>query len=68
MTKEERIIKELANLSKNWSPSLWLFSGNGHLYIMKKDKNNKKVYTSSGGVDPTYIVTEIYIDNDGGDW
>ena len=72
--KEKRAIKALERAAKIWPKSLWLFSGNGSLYVMRKKKNgNRATVIDSGihpseGVDPDYIVDVIDIENDGGDW
>ena len=66
--KEKLAIKLLQQAATNWPRTLWLFSANGTLYVMRK-KNGKKVMNQRGGVDDNYIETQIQnIDNDGGDW
>ena len=69
LSKEEKAaIDTLKRLSKRWPESLWLFSASGRLWVMKKDADGKRVELPHCGVDPAYVVTDINIDNDGGDW
>jgi len=65
---EQRVINTLDRLSKRWPKSLWLFSANGTLCIMKKNEHGEQAETAHGCVDPEYLVTTIAIENDGGDW
>lgn len=65
--QEVKIIKRLKNIAKVWPNTLWLFSGSGILYVMKK-KDGDTVMNKSGGVDYDFIVDRIDIENDGGDW
>jgi len=66
--KEKLVIKKLKTLAKVWPKSLWLFSANGELCVMRKDRNGNIPMTKSGGVDQEYKVDVIKIKNDGGDW
>ena len=72
MTKpitEEQAVSRLKRLAKVWPQSLWLFSANGSLKVMRFGKDGEQVTLVSGGVDPNYIVDRIVgIPNDGGDW
>ena len=70
LTKEEKnAINTLKRLEKRWPDSLWLFSANGTLCVMRHGKNGEQVHTGTGeGVDSEYIITTINIHNDGGDW
>ena len=65
--KEQEAINILRHAAKAWPQSLWLFSANGTLFVMK-NINGKRAMTNHNGVDQNYIVTTIDIDNDGGDW
>ena len=65
---EKATIRALKRIASRWPSSLWLFSASGRLCVMKKDDNNEIVMTSAGGVDPSRIVCNIEIENDGGDW
>jgi len=68
LTKEEgEVIKSLKRVAKKWPKSLWLYSASGSLFVMKK-RDGEVVMTDCGGVDPDYIVEQIDIENDGGDW
>lgn len=69
LTKAEKTaIAELKRVAKVWPKSLWLWSANGSLCIMKCDKNNNPIYNKYGAVDSDHIVDKINIYNDGGDW
>ena len=69
LTKQEEIaIKALKKVSKNWPKSLWLFSANGTLCVMRKNEQGQHAILESWGIDPTYIVDDIDIENAGGDW
>jgi len=61
-------VHELRQIAKWWPKSLWLFSGNGVLYVMRKTEDGKRAMTANGGVDPAYIIDTVNIENDGGDW
>lgn len=67
--KEKAAIAALKKIAKTWPDSLWLFSGSGVLYVMKKD-DGKRAMTNGkdGGVDPDFTVAHINIESDGGDW
>ena len=68
-TEEEKAIKSLHRIAKKWPESLWLFSGSGTLWVMKKDKNGNRILDDTGCVDSKAVVSSsIDIDNDGGDW
>ncbi len=66
--KEKRAVNSLIELSYKWPKSLWLFSANGSLYVMRNKKDGSRAFTPTGGVDQNYIVATIDIPNDGGDW
>jgi hypothetical protein len=66
---EERVLKALLRLEKEWPKSLWVFAANGRFIIMRTGKNGEHVMThDGGGADPAYIVTDFNIPCDGGDW
>ena len=65
--EEKKAIQALKELALDWPESLWLFSGAGELYVMRK-KNGEIVVKEGGGMDQSYIVAQIDIENDGGDW
>lgn len=73
--EEKKAIAALKRVAKIWPKSLWLFSADSILYIMRK-QDEKHVMSlglsnsrgSGGGVNPDYIVDTVRIDSDGGDW
>lgn len=74
-TKEEqRAINSLKRLAKRWPRSLWLYSANGTLHVMKKKGDKRAMLplrglsVGGGGVDPDFSIETIEISNDGGDW
>ena len=67
--EEKKAIKSIQRVAKNWPDSLWLFSGSGTLWIMKRGPNGEQMLDSDGCVDPDYNTGEqVEISNDGGDW
>lgn len=69
LTKEEQnAINTLKRLEKRWPDSLWLFSANGTLLVMRKGKDGEQVHINDGACDQEYQITTINIENDGGDW
>ena len=72
ITKEEQsAIQKLKRVAKTWPKTLWLFSGNGELCVMKKTSINTRSMRRLGTSDaynPDYLVESIDIENDGGDW
>jgi len=68
-TKEEAAaIRSLKRIAKKWPDTLWLFSANGTLCVMKKNDLGERAMLSTDGVDPDYLVDSVDIPNDGGDW
>ncbi len=68
-TKEEqKIINNLNRLAKKWPKSLWLFCDGNGVRVMRCGKNGEHVITSTGAMNPDYMLASINIDNDGGDW
>lgn len=69
LTDEERkVIKKLQALASNWPEDLWLFANGVHLYVMKRKNGERKMLSSTQGVDPDYVATTLNIPSDGGDW
>lgn len=77
--EEERAIKALKKVAKIWPESLWLFSANGELFVMRKNEKKERVIKPNelykggkadwfSGFDQDYIVADIDIENEGGDW
>ena len=68
LTPEERkAIAALKRLAKRWPYTLWVFSASGRLCVMRHGEEGHQ-HMPDGGIDPTYCVDEIDIENDGGDW
>ena len=73
---EEKAIRILIKLEKEWPKSLWLFSASGSLCVLRNDENGERAVRpyvvngsdQGGGVNSDYIVTTVNIENDGGDW
>ena len=69
LTKEEvKAIKAIKKAAKIWPESLWLFSGDGTLHVMRCDEDGEHIHINSGGIDSDYCITTVDIDNDGGGW
>jgi hypothetical protein len=67
--EERRAIASLRRLARRWPESLWLFSASGNLMVMRARQDGSHAKLSNNGVDPDYILGQIYgIPNDGGDW
>jgi hypothetical protein len=64
---EEKAIRSLRRLAKQWPDTLWLYAASGRLHVMKK-KDGEIPVTSSGGVDDAFSLGSIDIQCDGGDW
>lgn len=58
---EQLAIEELKKVAKIWPKSLWLFSYNGTLHVMKRDKGIHRV-------DQQSIVGIIDIESGGGNF
>jgi len=65
---EEQAVKALKRLAKRWPKTLWLFSASGTLWVMRTLEDGSPAITSRGTMDQEYIVDDIDIPNDGGDW
>lgn len=66
--EEQKAIAALKRLAKKWPSTLWLFSANGTLNVMRKGDDGEHVILDNGGVDPDYSLDTVRIENDGGDW
>lgn len=68
--QETAAIRSMERLAKKWPKSLWIYSGNGTLFVMKNRPDGGCDTGLGGGVDPDCIVTDLgrQIPNDGGDW
>jgi hypothetical protein len=61
-------IEALKALAKKWPKSLWLFSANGALCVMRKNAGQRAVL-DRGGYNSNFVLDIIEgIENDGGDW
>ncbi len=66
---ELKAMAALKKLAESWPESLWLFSADGGLYVMKKGHGERVMRTDDPGVDSDYILGQkINIASDGGDW
>ena len=70
LTAEERsAIRTLQRLQQRWPPSLWLFAGDGMLYVMRKTETGERMVKDDDCLDPAGIVERISgIEADGGGW
>ena len=66
--REQRVFDLLTRLTNIWPDSLWLWSANGNLYLMRTGRDGERVMTSFGSVDDTYVVDVFNIPSDGGAW
>lgn len=68
-TKQEaQAINALKRIAEKWPSTLWLFSASGTLCVMRRNTNGGQAMKNNGGVDSDYILDQIDIPNDGGDW
>jgi len=66
---EKKIISELKSIAKRWPARLWIFAGpSGNLLIMRTGEKGEPVHTKTGGVDGDYVITDVKIPADGGDF
>jgi hypothetical protein len=65
--EERRAVDALLATARIWPRSLWLFSADGTLWVMRK-KDGQRAVTRTGGMDQDYALDAIPIENDGGDW
>lgn len=67
---EQEAVTALNRVAKDWPKSLWLFSANGTLCVVKKKSDGKRAMMTgnSPGFDQDYVVAHVNIENDGGDW
>ena len=65
---EKQAIRKLQTLAAAWPPTLWLYSANGKLTVMRFGPDGKQVMDGQG-FDQTFEVGTIDgIVNEGGDW
>jgi hypothetical protein len=65
--KERNAIRKLKQVAANWPETLWLYSGNGTLNVIRVNEEGHRA-TDCGAVDHNYVVDCIDIPNEGGDW
>lgn len=64
LTREERnAITALKGIARQWPESLWLFSSDGKLMVMKNNHNNEAAMIGLS-YDPDYKIAEIDIPHD----
>lgn len=73
LTHEEKVaIRELKKIARHWPDSLWLFTADGVLNVMKKNDHGQRNMITRDDIlwdyDPEYIAEQIRIEADGGDW
>jgi hypothetical protein len=69
LTKEEQnAINTLHRLAKRWPKSLWLFSCDGNLTVMRKTTEGVRAEKRDGYMDPDFAVDRVAIECDGGEW
>lgn len=64
---EQAAIASLQRLAKRWPKTLWVYCGSG-FYVMKTGPRGERVMTQAGGTDPKFVVAQLDIPQDGGDW
>lgn len=65
---ETNAIEALNALAKIWPRTLWLFTANGTLNVMRCSDDGGRAITPVGSMDSSYAVASIDIPADGGDW
>jgi hypothetical protein len=68
--EEKRAIASLKRLAKRWPDTLWLFCGGQKgIAVMKAGVDGERVTTGVGeGFDPGYLVDQVDMPVEGGDW
>ncbi len=66
--EERKAIAALKRVAKKWPSTLWLFSASGTLHVMRNGEDGGPVHLDNNAIDPDYLVDNIRIQNDGGDW
>jgi hypothetical protein len=67
---ERRVIDALKRVAKQWPETLWLYSADGTLCVMRKGEDGKHAMRPDDidSVDQRYVLARIGIENSGGDW
>lgn len=66
--QEEKAISDLKRLANRWPKTLWLFSAEGVLHVMRLGPDGQRVQASDGFMDRSASIEQINIPNDGGEW
>jgi len=65
--EEQKAIAALKRVAKKWPKSLWLYSASGTLNVMRCNEDGEVAHAGDG-IDQDYVITQVKIPNDGGDW
>ena len=67
---ERKAIASLKRLAKRWPKTLWLFTdaSSPNLAVMRCTEEGARFILPNDRLDPGYMVAEIPIQADGGDW
>lgn len=68
--EEQRAIHDLEQIAEKWPKTLWLYATGHSLHVMKLNEQGKRAVLPGhvAGYDSGYVVSDIEIPNDGGDW
>ena len=68
-SSDQEIISGGRSIARRWPARLWIFAGpSGNLLIMRTGEKGEPVHTKTGGVDGDYVITDVKIPADGGDF
>lgn len=65
--EEKRVISALKRIEKIWPKTLWIFAASGEFVVMRSDEGGGHKFKNDG-VDHDFVVDQINIPCDGGDW
>ena len=72
--EEDAWIKRFRRVCADMPESCWLFAADSALYVMRRGPRGEHAINGNpcthegGGVDQDYILVNIKVDADGGDW
>jgi len=66
--EEELAVSRLEAALKDFPNTIWLFAASGSLYVMKNGPDGEHVVEADGCMDSDYIIGQLFVDCDGGDW
>ena len=66
--KEAKAIRALKRLAKDWPDGLWIFANGESLTVLRVGPGGERMTCGCGGMDPAYMLDEVEIPCDGGDW